>query len=77
MSQTTITYPNVLSAVDTGYSYGNLPPVITVDGSVPSTRYSNSDITQYFTITDDVGILPSGITISAGSPISTSAITYY
>jgi hypothetical protein len=75
MSQTTITYLNVLSATDTSYSYGNLPPVITVGSSIPSTKYSNTNITQYFTITDDVGILPSGLVLSAGSPVSTSAIT--
>jgi hypothetical protein len=75
MSLSAFSPPYIISATNTGYAYGNTPPIITVDSSVPSTKYSNSNITQYFTITYEVGIAPSGLVLSAGSPVSTSAVT--
>ena len=50
-----------------------IAPVITVGSSVPSSKIGNTGVTQYFTITDNIGILTTGILVSAGSPVSTTS----
>ena len=50
MSSTTITYLNVLSATDSGYSYGNQAPVITIGSSVPPSKIAGTSylFTRWF-----------------------------